>query len=242
MKIALAQIQSIKGDIDKNSLKHQYYINEAAAHGADLIVFPELSLTGYEPGLSRQLAMNQNDERFEVFQTLCDENAITICIGVPLSVESGVEIGMLIFQPQKSSIKYSKQILHDDELPFFVQGKTQIALFDNQFKLIPAICYEALQPEHLSLALSLGAKIYLASVDKPEHGLSKAMDYFPNIAKNNQITVLMVNSVGPSDNFISYGLSSAWNTKGELIGQLDHEREGLLILDIASGEPRINYL
>ena len=47
MKISLAQIKSVKGDIAANQLIHKYYISQAAQQGADCIFFPELSLTSY---------------------------------------------------------------------------------------------------------------------------------------------------------------------------------------------------
>lgn len=53
MKLCSAQIQPIKGDIDRNIQKHIFFINSAIENGADLIFFPELSLTGYEPTLAK---------------------------------------------------------------------------------------------------------------------------------------------------------------------------------------------
>jgi NAD+ synthase (glutamine-hydrolysing) len=47
MKIAIAQIDSVLGDIEKNIKKHHEYCSEAIGKGADVILFPELSLTGY---------------------------------------------------------------------------------------------------------------------------------------------------------------------------------------------------
>lgn len=52
MKLIAAQIASIPGEIGKNISKHLDVIRLAASKGADVLVFPELSLTGYEPGLA----------------------------------------------------------------------------------------------------------------------------------------------------------------------------------------------
>jgi predicted amidohydrolase len=57
MKIGKAQIELTKGDIEKNIEIHKRWIKRAVAENADLVAFPELSLTGYEPALAGELAM-----------------------------------------------------------------------------------------------------------------------------------------------------------------------------------------
>lgn len=54
MKISIAQIEPIKGDIEKNLSKHLKFIEAASSGRSDLIMFPELSLTGYEPQFDNQ--------------------------------------------------------------------------------------------------------------------------------------------------------------------------------------------
>ncbi|HET9532598.1 MAG TPA: nitrilase-related carbon-nitrogen hydrolase, partial [Blastocatellia bacterium] len=65
MKICVAQTRPVKGDIQGNIDNHKRLIDLAASNGADMLIFPELSITGYEPELSRELATNQDDERFD---------------------------------------------------------------------------------------------------------------------------------------------------------------------------------
>jgi predicted amidohydrolase len=45
------------------------------------------------------------------------------------------------------------------------------------------------------------------------------------------MTVVMSNCVGPSDNFVGAGSSAIWNSQGELVGQLDAKKEGVLVFD-----------
>ena len=45
------------------------------------------------------------------------------------------------------------------------------------------------------------------------------------------MTVVMSNCVGPSDNFVEAGSSAIWNSQGELVGQLDAKKEGVLVFD-----------
>ena len=55
MKIALCQIKPKSGDITFNISKHMEFIAKAINANADFICFPELSLTGYEPELAKEL-------------------------------------------------------------------------------------------------------------------------------------------------------------------------------------------
>ena len=64
MRICLAQIQSEKGNILKNIQSHQIFVERAIKLNSDLIVFPELSITNYEPELANELATDIKDSIF----------------------------------------------------------------------------------------------------------------------------------------------------------------------------------
>lgn len=242
MKIALAQIQPVSADVEKNIRKHLDYILVAAQYGCHLIEFPELSLTGYEPKLAEKPATHSLDERFQVFQELSNQHQITICAGMPLTSANGIYIGMLIFQPDTPVQTYGKQLLHTDELPYFVAGKEQAFINIKGFKIAPAICYESLQPSHIANAVHNGTRIYMASVAKSAKGIEKAFTYYPTVAAQYHLTVLMVNCVGSCDNFIAYGHSAVWDANGNLISGLDANTEGILVHDIISQETGTYYL
>lgn len=57
MKICIAQIASVAGHVDENVKKHQDMVITASQNAVDMIVFPELSLSGYEPSLAEILAL-----------------------------------------------------------------------------------------------------------------------------------------------------------------------------------------
>lgn len=247
MKICAAQFRPIAGDIAKNIESHRSLIELAASQQADLIFFPELSLTGYEPALAKELATQPDDSRWDLFQELSDAHGIIISVGLPLLSDTsaaidraantrvpGIQIGMIFFQPRQPRVWYAKQQLHSDELPYFVPGDKQLLLQTHGHTLAPAICYESLQPDHAANAARCGTDIYLASVAKPDRGIVKAFAHYPAIAKQHSLTVLMANSVGPSDNFISAGQSAVWNNRGELVSQLTDRDEGLLVFDTDS--------
>ena len=231
MRIGIAQISPKKGDIEKNTELHKEMIYLAKEKEVNAIFFSELSITGYEPELASDLKMHPNDKRFEVFQKISNEETITIGIGVPTESEEGVKISMLLFEPQNSLQIYSKQILHDDERPYFKEGNAQVIVNLKGYKIAPAICYESLQMGHLENAIHKGAEIYVASVAKSQKGIDKANDYFPKVAKEKSIPILMANCVGLCDNFHSIGQSSIWNRQGILMEQLNESEEGILVYD-----------
>jgi predicted amidohydrolase len=233
IKIAAAQIAPITGDIEQNILKHCTLIRQAAEHGADLVFFPELSLTGYEPRLAKELAMQANDPRFEIFQQLSEQHKLVIGLGFPLLAMDGIRISMLFFQAGQAPILYSKQHLHIDELPFFVPGKEKILLKINGFTLAPAICYESLLMEHADRVVQKGAEIYIASVAKSSNGLAKAAQHYALLTRELKLIVVMANSVGPADDFLSAGGSGYWGQQVEK--SLGDEVDVLLIVELGRG-------
>jgi len=230
MKIALAQIKPIKGDIPTNISLHKNWIHSAIREKVDLIIFPELSITGYEPTLAKKLATTPSDSRFEEFQQLSDQHQLIIGIGVPLKNQLGIHISLLLFHPNQARQVYAKKYLHADELPFFESGQNADLLIRNSHIGL-AICYELAISAHISEAHKNGAKMYLASVTKTENGVQEARKRFNEIAKNYGIPTLMVNCVGDCDNFEAAGQSAVWDAEANLLGQLGKKQEGLLIFD-----------
>ena len=112
MKLCVAQTRPVKGDISANITHHKKIIDLAIGIGADTIIFPELSITGYEPELAHVLATDKDDAQFTVFQQISDAKNITIGIGVPTKSFSGISITMVLFQPNKPRETYSKRYLH----------------------------------------------------------------------------------------------------------------------------------
>lgn len=231
MKICIAQTQSLKGKVHKNIQNHLLIIKHAIQSNSDLVIFPELSISGYEPKLAKELASNIENNIFNPFQESSDRYEITIGIGMPTIDNDGIKISMLIFQPNKKRVVYSKQILHSDELQYFVCGNSQIFLNIKGEKVALGICYETLKSEHFLNAKKNAADIYIASVAKPKNGIKKAYSYFPKMASEFKTPILMSNCIGYSDKFMCVGQSAVWNKNGELIKQLDDQNQGILIYD-----------
>jgi predicted amidohydrolase len=234
MKIGVVQARPFKGDILQNIDGHVRLVELAAGAGADVIVFPELSITGYEPELALQLATTVDDVRLDIFETLSERYSMTIGVGVPTVGGAGVRITEIIFEPGQPRQAYSKRYLHGDEEPFFVCGEKAAFLEGNRIAL--AICYELSVPAHSEEAHREGAEIYLVSVAKTKAGMERAAATLADIARRYSMTVLVSNCVGHCDNFECGGRSAIWSREGILLAQLDEMSEGILVLDTATGE------
>ena len=233
MKISVAQTRPIKGNIEANILNHRQLIALAITEKVEMIIFPELSITGYEPELSQDLSTTQEDEKFDVFQEISDIYHITIGVGVPTRSDLGIRISTVIFQANQPRQTYSKQHLHSSETPFFVAGNHYTFLSNNQVAL--AICYELSIPEHSANAFQHGANVYIASTVNSYNGVEKDLTILSNIAKNYSMTVLMANCIGLTGEYNCAGKSSVWNNEVLLVGQMDDKNEGILIFDTESG-------
>ena len=234
MKISVAQIKPFKGDIEKNITAHLKLIELAIEAQVSALFFPELSITGYEADLAKSLATTQNDKRFDVFQKICDSNNITIGFGAPTKGTSKPLVSMVLFQPHKNRLTYSKQYLYKGEEQYFEKGNEPCYIQLENHKIAPAICYESTVADHSEAAISQSATIYVAAVMTNKSGIHKKLKGLSSLAKKHKIIVLMSNFVGVSGGSESAGKTSIWNQKGDLIGQMNHTDEGLLIYDTNS--------
>ena len=234
MKISVAQTRPIIGDIESNIINHIKLIDVAVTHQADIIIFPELSLTGYEPALAQSLAIDSSDSRLDAFQKISDAKGIFIGVGAPTRTEEGICISLVIFQPHQQRHIYSKKYLHPDELPYFVRGNSIPILEVGPIKLALAICYELSIQEHTDYVFKNGADIYVASVAKFERSMDATESRLSEIAKEHATLVLMANSVGEADGDVCAGKSAIWDRSGLRIAQLENHVEGIITIDLDS--------
>ncbi|MBO3699108.1 carbon-nitrogen hydrolase family protein [Roseivirga sp. E12] len=232
MKISLAQTLPVAGNIEANIKDHLHFVQQAADENADLIVFSELSLTGYEPDLAKELAIDLGDQRLDPFQELSNANDIIICVGAPTKADNGICISLVIFRPNKERSLYSKQYLHEDEDPYFVSGPPSDGIIEADKRVALAICYELTIPEHSKAANQNGAEVYIASVAKTVNGVARNNPRLSQIAKQYKIPVLMCNCVGEFDGNIGGGQSGLWNSEGELVESLDENQSSLVLLTL----------
>jgi predicted amidohydrolase len=236
MKIGIVQLEPVKGNIERNIEIHIDWIKQAIIQHTDLIVFPELSLTGYEPELASSLATNQNDKRLDCFQKLSDENNITIGVGLPTRILDELNISMILFQPRKIRMTYSKQYLYPTEVSFFTAGFNPLVLEFETEIVAPAICFELSNKEHYEFAAQNNATVYLASVLNSVNGIDSDLKKLSDIARNYKMVTFMANFIGESGGYKCAGKSSIWNDNGEVIKQLGSKEEGLIIYDTKTKE------
>lgn len=241
MKICVAQASPVRGGIEQNIDNHTKLIGLAVSHGAELIVFPELSLTGYEPLLAKELAIDAGDPRLAPFQLLSNAHNIIIGVGTPTKSGDAVAISMVIFQPGQPRQTYSKKYIHADEEPYFTGASCFTDLLGGDARIALAICYEISVPDHAAQASRAGAKIYVASVSKLVRGIDKALDRLAEIARTYSLTVLMSNQTGLAEGEVCAGKTSVWNSKGNLMAQLDDLQEGILMIDTDTQEVTKQY-
>lgn len=98
LTLAAAQSISIAGDVPANIQQHLLLMRAAAEHGVQLLVFPELSLTGYEPSLAGGLAIVPEDAVLMPLREMARELQLTAVVGMPirLASQAGVLIGALV--------------------------------------------------------------------------------------------------------------------------------------------------
>ena len=236
MRIAAAQSRPAAGPVESNLAGHHRLIDIAVQNGAGLVVFPELSLTGYEPRMAARVARMPGDACFRLLQTTVDQRGVTIAVGVPTPGHRLPRISTLILRPASEIQVYSKQFLHADEEPFFERGSASDAVIQPNPCVALAICYELSVPLHAQRAMEAGASIYIASVAKTDQGVEIAGKRLSDIARKHSAVTMMANCLGLLDGVRCAGGSSVWDRKGRLLTQLDEEQEGIIVLDLVTEE------
>jgi predicted amidohydrolase len=232
MILAAAQTKPKRGDIDANLLDHYRLVKLAAANGAQLIVFPELSITGYEREDAAQLAFTENDSRLDHLKKLATENKITIIAGAPIRIQSDLFVGEFCIAPNDSVSIYTKQFLHEGEELYYQPSFDYNPILERENERIScAICADIDHPKHAENARKNNSSTYIASIFFSPNGIPQAHQSLQRYATQYQMNVLMANFGGDSYGSPSGGRSAFWNNKGELIAQMEDSGSGLLIVE-----------
>ncbi len=236
MIIAAAQTRSYDGDVNANIKIHCRFVEEAARYGARFILFPEMSLTGYEKERASELSFSTNDDRLTELQILSVKHNMVIVAGAPLKTRSGLHIGAFIVSPDRPMNIYTKQFLHAGEEQFFTSASDHnpVIICENE-RLAFAICADITNPVHPANAAANNATLYAAGIFYTPGGISLAYQQLSGYAKIHSMGVLMANYVGNSYKLQSAGQSAYWDCTGQLKGKLNDETEGLLVVDCKDG-------
>ncbi len=228
--IAAAQSSSIKGDFKQNIEEHLKFIKIAADKSADLIVFPELSLTGYEPELAQELALCNDDVILNPLKYISSKLNITIISGCPIRSDSVKPyVGAFIIQPGNSISMYKKRYLHKGEDRYFIPSQDNVIHKYNGELIAIAICADINHPSHPSNAKKKDATIYAAGVFMTPTGIDEAAKNMSNYAARYNMLAVMANYATTSGGYTTAGRSAIWDNTGKLLAFADETGRALVI-------------
>lgn len=249
--IAVAQTCPVAGDVEANLDEHVRLARLAASEGAAVVVFPELSLTGYELMLAADLAFTESDPRLAPLFDVAAAQGITLIVGAPVRVGSSLHIGAFIFFRDRTSGLYTKHHLGafppsascdscDGTLPpaeatVFQPGEHDpLIRFGGNIAAV-AICADIGRSEHPQRAADRDADTYLASMFVIPSDLEGEVSKLSRYAAQHRMMTALANFGGPSGGLRSAGRSAIWSETGELLVQLEAHDSGIAIVTETPG-------
>ena len=159
LAIAVAQPRCVSGDVAANALAHAEMVRAA---GARLVVFPELSLTGYE---LEAPVLAAGDPRLLPLAAACAETGSVALAGAPVEGEDGrSHIGMLAFAGGGARVAYRKMWLGTAEAERFTAGGEPAVIDVDGWRIGLAICKDTGVREHAIATAARGIDVYAAGV------------------------------------------------------------------------------
>ncbi len=231
---AVAQIQSVRENFQKNLDTHLQLIREAAKENAGFILFPEMSLTGYERELAADQSFTAEDERLDGLRQAAIEHHMVISAGGPLRIGGNLYIASWIFLPEGKQEIYIKKFLHPGEEVFYESREDYDPILVRDGERISfAICYDLENDDHIRKVAEQYATMYTASIFYSSGGIDHGLDRLQHLAEQYRMPVLMSNYCGTCWDMTAGGRSSIWSDQGELIISAD-EHTPCLILGICA--------
>ena len=229
-RIAAAQIASIRGEWIGNIAAHAGAIEVAAAQGVSVLVFPELSLIGYEPDLAAEMAIIPEDIRLAPLKILARRHGVEVVVGAPLS--NGTEkpyLGAILFASNGTTRTYSKMHLGDSERAFFSPGSEPLAFPSHGRTIGVAICADSSQPSHPRAYADAGAAIYAAGVFLNDEWYATDSPRLSGHAAQFRMLVVMANHADSVGTRRSVGRSAIWAPGGSMLAQAEGTARCLVI-------------
>ena len=241
-RVVMAQLDFLVGDIKGNTDK----IIAAALDArdrlrADLIVFPELTITGYppedlllRPGFIRQVE--------PALQRLCNEiQGIAVVVGCPLPTPEGLRNAAVVLDDGAMRATYYKQWLPNysvfDEKRYFVPGAEPAVVTIKGVRIGITLCEDIWQPGPARQAAAGGAQVLLNLNASPFHAGKGQLrlDILRQRVAECGLPIVYVNLVGGQDELVFDGGSMVMNGRGELTQRTPFCAEGLYPVDFTAG-------
>jgi predicted amidohydrolase len=242
LRVALAQVDCRLGEVDANVDRAEAAITEA--RGADVVVFPELSLTGYSVGtIEADLTMRRDDPRLLGQAEHAGDAAVLL--GFSEQTSSGVHTFNSAAYFEAGALRYVHRKLYLPTYDIFEERKhwspgQEMRAFDTVHGRVAVLtCNDAWQPQLPFLAAQDGAHVLYIPTDSaqsrfPEHYDSES--YWRGItrfyARMFQVYVVFVNRVGTEGPLQFWGGSHVVDPWGEVIAQAPLGEEQVLTVDL----------
>jgi predicted amidohydrolase len=238
LTVSAVQYEALDGGVDANVPEHVRLIEDADSHGARLVVFPELSLTGYDLPLLRhgnqrrgdqrggdQWAGDQwvtaEDHRLDPIREICRRTGITAVVGAPFRERDGTpRLASLAVHANGTEEAGFKAHLHGDEQSLFeagpgYQARREPLLLDvDGWKIALAICFDAAHPAHSGAAAAAGADVYAVSALYTQGEGQRLGLHLGARAMDNRMYGVLANLGGRTTLGPSCGLSGFWGPDG----------------------------
>lgn len=241
--IAVAQTCPMKGDVSANLTEHVRLVRAAGNEGAKIVIFPELSLTGYELGLAAALAFSESDQRLAPLARVAFTHSTIVIAGAPVQIDHRLCIGAFIIYPDGTIALYTKQrlgvfplgassdgVVPPAEQTLFSPGDRNPLIKFCDHTAAVAICADIGHRSHPQRAAELGADTYLASMFVIPADLNGDTSKLRRYAVEHSMMVAMANFGGPSGALTPAGRSGIWSATGELLVELESEGTGVAIV------------
>jgi NAD+ synthase (glutamine-hydrolysing) len=242
LTIALGQCNFHVGDLPGNTEKIIQSATDAAAQGADLIVFTELALTGYPPEdlLLRPSLKHRIDQALE--QIALASHQIAIAIGYPSQHQDALFNCAGVWHQGELLGEYAKQELPNyqvfDEKRYFTSGQNATVIELNGVKLGLTVCEDVWFDAPVAQAVEAGAELILNLNASPFHmgKQQERIDLIRRHVESHKVPFLYVNQIGGQDELVFDGSSFAVNEQGECILQMASWQEATGLVRFANKE------
>jgi NAD+ synthase (glutamine-hydrolysing) len=245
IRISLAQMNSTVGDYSGNVQKIKDFISKADEKGADLILFPELSLNGYPPEdlILKTQFLKDSLKSIEEIQDFSKSKDVVIVLG---AVDWDVESYNSAFVIYKGEIygSYKKMFLPNysvfDEKRYFTAGRAPFLMEMERIKIGITICEDLWVPNGPAVSLAQnGANLILNLSSSPFYkGRNKVrFEMLKTRASELSSWIAYCNIIGGQDELVFDGGSVVINPYGEIELSAPSFEEGLYFIDIDPLEP-----